>query len=147
MLSIVIAVVGLSFSSFSALAILSTTSIPSITWPKTGCLPSRLGFPLLYRLSMIFFGYLACREFSRGIGRVLVDEELAAIGVWLTSISHRKSTTDVIEIRSNLVLETSSLIFVLSLSCQMDWPPVPSPFGSPVWTMKPSMTRWKVMPL
>lgn len=26
------------------------------------------------------------------------------------------------------------LSFVLSLSCQMDWPPVPSPLGSPVWT-------------
>ena len=24
--------------------------------------------------------------------------------------------------------------------------PVPVPVGSPVWAMKPSMTRWKTMP-
>ncbi|CJH72706.1 Uncharacterised protein [Streptococcus pneumoniae] len=45
----------------------------------------------------------------------MVDEELAAIGVWLTSISHSKSTADVIQIRSNLVLETSSFVFSLIL--------------------------------
>ena len=25
-------------------------------------------------------------------------------------------------------------------------PPVPVPFGQPVWAMKPSITRWKTMP-
>lgn len=30
---------------------------------------------------------------------------------------------------------------------QMDSPPRPVPVGSPHWTMKLGMTRWKMMPL
>ena len=83
-------------------------------------MPSRLGFPPSLWASMIFFGYLLVGEFGRGIGRVLVDEELAAIGVWLTGISHRE-VTGCYRDMSNLVLERPvPLPFVLSLSCQMD---------------------------
>ena len=62
---------------------------------------------------MIFFGYLLVGSLAEVSVEFWLMKNWATIGVWLTSVSHRKSATDVIEIRSNLVFETSSLVFSL----------------------------------
>ena len=58
--------------------------------------------------------------------------ELAESGLWLRAIPRVP--------RKNFSLENSAGMFGRSDL------PMPVPVGSPVWAMKPSMTRWNTIP-
>ena len=57
----------------------------------------------------------------------------------------KKNTT--VQYRHAKQVHPGSLVHTSKSFPHMEEPPVPSPKGSPVWTMKFLMTRWKIKPL
>lgn len=124
-LRILMSIRGRSRVSVFTFSMSWTTSVPLYTLPNTVCLPSSLHYSFLPR--------------SRGS----CDEKLRAVCIRKRSVSH---TDDV-----GLVMLQRWMKFVLELTSPDRFsyrntgiPPVPSPFGQPVWIMKPLMILWKM---